>query len=191
MAKFYLLIYFNITFYGSIIWRKEQNLLSLCIMKKLHILATTLLLTGMVACGNNASKEEAQSLLAELNNSNTEQQAQPEKENKNTAAPEAKTTTLYGIDTNGYDVKDFKMESGEYLGKILGRHGVSATKIDAVDKAAKSVFPSNKHRAGNKYTLFLRNGVAEYMVYHINDTEYVVYDIPADKEPSVRKGNAK
>lgn len=165
----------------------------MCIMKKLHILATTLLLTGMVACGNNASKEEAQSLLAELNNSNTEQQAQPEKENKNTAAPEAKTTTLYGIDTNGYDVKDFKMESGEYLGKILGRHGVSATKIDAVDKAAKSVFPSNKHRAGNKYTLFLRNGVAEYMVYHINDTEYVVYDIPADKEkePSVRKGNAK
>ena len=189
MAKFYLLIYFNITFYGSIIWRKEQNLLSLCIMKKLHILATTLLLTGMVACGNNASKEEAQSLLAELNNSNTEQQAQPEE--KKPAAPEAKTTTLYGINTNDYDVKDFKMESGENLSKILGRHGVSATKIDALDKAAKSVFPSNKHRAGNKYTLFLRNGVAEYMVYHINDTEYVVYDIPADKEPSVRKGNAK
>jgi hypothetical protein len=63
-------------------------------------------------------------------------------------------------------------------------------KVLELEKAAESVFSVKKLQAGKKYTLFMRDDVAEYMVYHINDTEYVVYDISTET-PTAKLGNTK
>ena len=155
-------------------------------MKQLRLLATFALLMGMVACGGNTADENNES--GNTAGQSTEQGAAAAKE------PEI----LYGINKAGYTIERFTIESGETVGKILNRHGISAARIDRLDKIAKEVYSLSKFRAGNDYTLFLRSytdeegvekSVADYMIYHINKAEYVVYDIRTD-EPTAAIGSA-
>ena len=149
-------------------------------------MATFALLMGMVACGGNTAEDNNESDNAA--GQSAEQGAAAVKE------PEIP----YGIDKAGYTIERFTIESGETVGKILNRHGISAARIDRLDKIAKEVYSLSKFRAGNNYTLFLRNyideegvekSVADYMIYHINKAEYVVYDIRTD-EPTAVIGSA-
>lgn len=105
---------------------------------------------------------------------------------------EAESTILYGIDSRNYTVSKQSVGNGQTVGGILGKAGVSAVKIDRLDKVAKEVFPLRKIRAGNNYTTFTRSTtdslgtheVLDYMVYHINTIDYVVFDFTGE-EPTV------
>lgn len=155
-------------------------------MEKLRYLATFMLLMGLVACGGNSSDSQS--------NGNNNGDSSAEQQDDIVKEPE----TLYGINIDGYTIEKFSIASGETVGKILNRHGISAVKIDRLDKSAKAVYSVSKIRAGNEYTLFLRNyideqgeekSIADYMVYHINKVEYVVYDLTTD-EPTATMGTA-
>lgn len=160
-------------------------------MRKLKFLIA-LLFVGVVACGGGSNDKGAAE--GELNGGG-ETAADGKSAAGNSTTTPKEPTILYGIEADNYAVEDFKIESGETVGKILNRYGISASKIDQLDKAAKEVFPLNKLQAGKQYTLFLRDEVAEdgttkriadYMVYHINTAEYVVYDLCSEQASATK-----
>jgi len=95
---------------------------------------------------------------------------------------------LYGIDIEGYTIANDTVRVGETVGGILGRRGISAVMVDRLDKAAKEVFPLRQIRADNAYTTFTRHtadslgehDVVDYVVYHRNATDYVVFAFVGD-----------
>lgn len=146
-------------------------------MKRLQFLATILLLMGMVACGDDAPKKKSK---VEKDNQTEEVQQQVEE------TPVAES--LYGIALDGYITEDFEIQRGENVGSILTKYGVAMAKIIDLGEVSKDVFDVKRLQAGKRYTLFLRDNIADYMVYHINDAEYVVYNLSTDT-PSAVLGN--
>lgn len=133
-----------------------------------------LLLLGMVACGGGST------------------------ENKGSSAESAEIKEpeyLYGIDIEGYTIANDTVRSGETVGGILGRRGISAVTVDRLDKAATEVFPLRKIRADKAYTTFTRTisdslgerEVLDYLVYQVDAIEYVVFGFHKDSV-SVVKG---
>ncbi len=128
-----------------------------------------LLLASLVACGGSSTEN------ASDNNSET----QPEER-----SPEL----LYGIDIEGYTIENDTIRPGETVGGILGRRGISAVTVDRLDKAAREVFPLRQIRADNAYTVFTRHeqdslgqrDVVDYVVYHRNSIDYVVFGFRGD-----------
>ena len=101
------------------------------------------------------------------------------------AEAEVKKTLLYGIEADDYLIKRDTIKSGETLGKILGRYGVSPQRVDQLDKTAKQIFPLSKIRADRPYALFLKqDSVAgdrlDYFVYEKDVVEYVVFGFQGD-----------
>ena len=102
---------------------------------------------------------------------------------------------LYGININGYSIAEDTVRSGETVGGILNRNGVSSVMVDRLDKASKEIFPLRKIRADKPYTTFKRvvkdslgeREVLDYLVYHIDAIEYVTFGFHADSV-SVTKG---
>lgn len=102
---------------------------------------------------------------------------------------------LYGIDIKGYDIANDTVRSGETVGGILDRRGVSPVMVDRLDKAAADVFSLRKIRADKPYTTFMRKEcdslgermVLDYLVYHIDAIEYVTFGFHGDSV-SVSKG---
>ena len=97
-------------------------------------------------------------------------------------------TYLYGINIDGYEIVNDTVRMGETVGGILGRRGVSAVKVDRLDKESKEIFPLRKIRADNAYTTFTRSytdslgehSVLDYIVYHKNAIDYVVFGFVGD-----------
>lgn len=95
---------------------------------------------------------------------------------------------LYGIDIEGYQIENDTVRMGETVGGILGRRGISAVTVDRLDKEALDVFPLRKIRADKAYTTFTRNytdslgehSVVDYIVYHKDAIEYVVFGFVGD-----------
>ena len=139
------------------------------IMKPLTAL---LLLSSLVACGGSSTET-----ASDNDNNNIESQAEER-------APEL----LYGIDVDGYTIINDTIHSGETVGGILGRRGISAVTVDRLDKAALEVFPLRQIRADNAYTVFSRHeqdslgerDVVDYVVYHRNAIDYVVFGFTGD-----------
>lgn len=115
-----------------------------------------------------------------------------------TSAEEAKHKEpeyLYGINIEGYTIANDTVRSGETVGGMLGRRGVSPVMVDRLDKAAAEVFPLRKIRADKAYTTFMRTErdslgereVLDYLVYQIDAIEYVVFGFHRDSV-SVTKG---
>lgn len=143
-------------------------------MNKLRFLTTILLIAGVVACGDSSDGKKS--------TKNSSDNGAASEEVVETKEPEI----LYGIVADDYDVEKFTIESGQTVGKILNQYGISSSKIYALEQAAKDVYALNKLQADKEYTLFLRDQmgadsvvtrVADYMVYHINTAEYVIYDL--------------
>lgn len=139
---------------------------------------------GGVACGGNSSDSES-------NESNKNGTAPTKQSAEVTKEPK----TLYGIVCDGYEILEDTVVANETVGKILNRYGISAVKIDRLDKAAKEIFPLSKIKAGNKYSIFAHNittdegkvkPVADYMVYHIDKVDVAVFDLTSD-QPTVNK----
>ena len=138
------------------------------IMKRLNILFALLLTLNLAACGGSSSDNETSSA------STTPEEVEPQRE--------------YGIIVDGYTIANDTVRSGETLGGILGRRGISAVKVDRLDKASAEVFPLRQIRAGNAYTTFMRTEqdssgsreILDYMVYHRNAIDYVVFGFVGD-----------
>ena len=132
------------------------------------ITATMLLLMG-VACGGGSSENQS-------NEDNLQEELVKEPE------------LLYGIDIEGYTIENDTVRLGETIGGILGRRGISAVMVDRLDKASKDIFPLRQIRADNAYTTFTRNysdslgehSVVDYVVYHRNAIDYVVFGFTGD-----------
>lgn len=137
-------------------------------MKRLNILFALLLTLSLAACGGSSSDNETSSA------STTPEEVEPQRE--------------FGIIVDGYTISNDTVRSGETLGGILGRRGISAVKVDRLDKASAEVFPLRQIRAGNAYTTFMRTEqdssgsreILDYMVYHRNAIDYVVFGFVGD-----------
>lgn len=96
------------------------------------------------------------------------------------APQEAPRHMLYGIDATDYRLEQGEVESGETLGKILNRYGVSAVEIDRLDREASDIWPLRNIRAGHRYTAFihedsLHSTHLDYLAYERNTSQYVVF----------------
>lgn len=110
---------------------------------------------------------------------------QRDKQTQEATEPEVKKTILYGIEADDYQLKKDTIKLGETLGKILGQYGISAQKVDMLDKAAKEIFPLKQIRADRPYIVFLRkdslnSGKLDYFVYEKDVVEYVVFNFTHD-----------
>lgn len=123
--------------------------------------------------------------LAACNGSSTDSEHD---DNREELVVEVEPTLLYGIDIEGYEIATDTIRSGETVGGILGRRGISAVMVDRLDKASKEVFPLRQIRADNAYTTFTRSYTdslgehtsLDYMVYHRNLIDYVVFGFVGD-----------
>ncbi len=123
------------------------------------LLAWTLL--GVVGCGGKGSPEEC------------------------AVEVETPKNILYGVVADDYRIERDVVGQGETVGGILGRHGVSAARVDALDRAAREVFPLRHIRAGNNYTLFIHEDSlhathVDYMAYERNVSQYALFDLRSD-----------
>ena len=131
-------------------------------------LTALLLLLGMVACGGSSDETASESI---------------ERQHE-----ERVPTLLYGIDIEGYTIVNDTIRSGETVGGILGRRGISAATVDRLDKVARDIFPLRQIRADNAYTVFTRHeadslgerDIVDYVVYHRNAIDYVVFGFRGD-----------
>ncbi len=126
---------------------------------KLLSLSALLLIVG--ACATSESKD-----------SNEEEQAVVE-------------NRKFGILSDDYSIENSTIKSGETMGKILNRYGISAYQIDRIDKASKDVFPLNKIQGGKSYSAFVkRDSIAgdklDYLVYERDNINYVVFSFATD-----------
>lgn len=139
-------------------------------MKRLSIYSAAVMAMLSMACGGGTSDNDAQN----ENQIDTVEIAEPE--------------YLYGIDITPYNVNVDTINSGETVGGILDRHGISARKVDMLSKKAEEVFPLRQIRADKSYTTFKREvqdstggyEVLDYMVYHKSQTEYVKFAFLGD-----------
>ena len=99
--------------------------------------------------------------------------------------------TLFGIETEGYNIERKKVKRGDSWGKILGSYGIGTQKIARLDHLTKKVCPLNTIRLDNTYTTFTRSDSTkvylDYVVYEKNITDYVVFAFVGDSV-AVREG---
>lgn len=132
-------------------------LLTLQGMKNLTTIISVLaLLLSMTACSSSKdSKDEAMDSTPQKN-------------------------LLYGIDADLYRLDKGEVQSGETLGKILGKYGVSAVEVDRLDRKSHDIWPLRNIRAGHRYTAFIHEDSLhtphlDYLVYERNTSQYVVF----------------
>lgn len=92
---------------------------------------------------------------------------------------------LYGIDADLYRLERGEVQSGETLGKILNRFGVSPAGIDRLDRKAAGIWPLRNIRAGHAYTAFIHEDSLhtphlDYLAYERNTSQYVVFGFHND-----------
>ena len=160
----------------SKLWDKSKKILPLQNMKIILRITTLVMLVAMVACGGGSAEKRGNIASDEV-------------------AVVKEPVYLYGINVEGYNISNDTVRSGETVGGILNRCGISAVKVDRLDKAAVEVFPLRKIRADKPYTTFKRivsdslgeREVLDYLVYHVDAIDYVTFSFCGDSV-AVTKG---
>ena len=101
----------------------------------------------------------------------------------------SQVNVLYGIDYTDLQLEEGRIGSGQTIGGLFSRYGISPVMIDRTDRAARDVFPLRRVKAGNAYTAFLTNDSIprlRHFVYEDNIREYVIISYEGDSV-SVRK----
>jgi len=89
-------------------------------------------------------------------------------------------TFEYGIQTDTFLVVKDYVRKNQNLSSILQPHHVPYATIDMLAKASKAIFDVRKIATGKPYTVFCNTdsvGSAACLVYEINATDYVVFDM--------------
>lgn len=149
---------------------KQKKFLPLHDMKRILIIPTLMVLIALASCGGSSTDSTSNDSLSA------------------TTTVEVEPTLLYGIDIEGYTITNDTVRTGETVGGILGRRGISAAMVDRLDRASRDIFPLRQIRADNAYTTFTRHesdstgerDVVDYVVYHRNSIEYVVFGFRGD-----------
>lgn len=133
-------------------------------MKHLLRLSVLLVAISATACGGNSAENE---------------------QSEATEAEQTQPRMMYGITVDDYRATEGVVANGQTVGNLLAPYGVSAVMIDRLDKTAAEVFPLRQIRAGNRYTMFTRTQAdstehLDYMVYHRNPVDYVVFGFAGD-----------
>lgn len=139
-------------------------------MKRLYVYSAAIMAMLSMACGGGSSDNE---------NNDTEVVDTVE-----IVEPEY----LFGIDITPYDVVTDTIRQGETLGVLLGRHGISASRVDQLERKADSIFPLRQIRYDKEYTTFKRtiedstgsSSKLDYFVYHKSKTDYVTFAFLGD-----------
>jgi murein DD-endopeptidase MepM/ murein hydrolase activator NlpD len=85
----------------------------------------------------------------------------------------------FGIVTDSLKIIRDEVKSGENLGSIFTKLGVSSKVVGNLSTYTEGVFDLRKLRSGNSYTAMMSNDAAarlQYFVYSLSDTGYVVFD---------------
>lgn len=93
--------------------------------------------------------------------------------------------TLYGVETEGYQVVKGKLKAGETMSNLMLRYGRNAAEVYRLERVAKETFPLRNLRAGNNITSFVATDSlgrerVEYIVYECDPINYVVYQMTSD-----------
>jgi len=107
-----------------------------------------------------------------------------------TAPPEIKR---WGFSLNTYQLTENTLRSGDVLGEILMRQGLTYPQVAALVEASKGVFNINSMRAG-KTLFFLKQAQeahATQMVYEPSPYEYVVFSLTEPFQVNVVKRDVK
>lgn len=113
------------------------------------------------------------------------------------SAGQSPKNLVYGIDADLYRLERGEVQSGETLGKILNRFGVSPVAVDRLDRKAAGIWPLRNIRAGHAYTAFIHEDSLhtphlDYLAYERNTSQYVVFgfhnDTPGVDSVSVTLG---
>ena len=92
----------------------------------------------------------------------------------NTLSP----VSLYGINTDSFDIIYGKIKPNGFLSEILLKHGVTMQEIDQAIRTSRSVFDVKSIRSGNKYIMFCQRDSSEkakYLVYEHDPTTCYVF----------------
>lgn len=106
------------------------------------------------------------------------------------APPEIKR---WGFSLNTYQLTENTLRSGDVLGEILMRQGLTYPQVAALVEASKGVFNINSMRAG-KTLFFLKQAHeahATQMVYEPSPYEYVVFNLTEPFQVNVVKRDVK
>ena len=106
-------------------------------------------------------------------------------EGDGTSEAEEQHNIVYGIVADDYRLERDQIRTGETLGAILGRYGVSATDVDRLDRKSRDVFPLRNIRAGQSYTVFIHEDSlnaphVDHFVYERSVADYVVFSFVGD-----------
>lgn len=92
---------------------------------------------------------------------------------------EPKSELVYGIPVDSFERVEDKVKRNQFLHDILAPYGVSNLQLDYIGRKLKDTFDVRYMRAGRKYTILAtKDSVkkANYFIYEIDNTDYVVYD---------------
>lgn len=99
----------------------------------------------------------------------------------------------WGFSLNTYQLTENTLRSGDVLGEILMRQGLTYPQVAALVEASKGVFNINSMRAG-KTLFFLKQAQdahATHMVYEPSPYEYVVFNLTEPFQVNVVKRDVK
>ena len=115
----------------------------------------------------NCSRESEESGLP-----NTRPAAQLEKET-------VESHFLYGIDTSGYLIETGRIRRNQFLSDILNSYGITYTDLNILLSNSKETLDVREIKAGNSYTLFIRNDTlqkVDYFIYKDNPVISYIFD---------------
>ncbi len=99
--------------------------------------------------------------------------------------PPSPPETLYGIKKDSFIIEEGRVRYAQNLATILSAHDVGYRTIHNLAKASEDVFDVKRIKAGNPYTVFLKEendstAVPAWFVYEIDQVEYLVMSLKGD-----------
>jgi len=86
---------------------------------------------------------------------------------------------LYGIDTTGYHIETGRIRRNQFLSEILDNYGITYSDLNQLLHNSKETLDVRDIKAGNSYTLFLKNDTlqrVDYFIYKDDPATSYIFD---------------